>query len=352
MGRWLIVAVFLAPLALVPASWGASVAEAKNFAFLLLGAGTVIVLVQNPWVRAFAAWTVAAYLLAGAHGWALSAAAGVLAWALLYQSAATLSPAAWRKVRAAVVVTALGQVAWVGLQVAHWDPIFVPAPVQSGPPPLFVGPHGWFGNPMDLALFLGLALPLCAAVHPLLGGLVAFVLLGLHTTVGAVAVAVTAVWFNWQWLRGWWTRALLVLAIALAGVSYVRVMDPQGAGLRPLIWGQTVQLIGQRPLVGWGPNALDRSVIVLTPKTELRWNFIFNEWLQAWLELGVLGPGLALGYVVTVVRRLRGRMERATELAPVFLIVLLASFFSIPFRIGPVALLAALALGQMERRLA
>ena len=70
MARWLSVAVFLVPLALVPASWGASVAESKNFAFLLLGAGTVIVLVQNPWLRAFAAWTVTAYLLAGAHGWA------------------------------------------------------------------------------------------------------------------------------------------------------------------------------------------------------------------------------------------------------------------------------------------
>ena len=353
MARWLSVAVLLAPLAIVPSSWGPTLAEAKNHAFLLLGAVTVIALVANPWVRAFAAWTLAAYLFHGAHPWALSAVAGVCVWALFYQQGATLSEAAWRKVRLAVVVAALGQVAWVGVQLAQLDPLFVPGPVQSGPPPSTVQPHGWFGNPMDLALFLGLALPLCAAVHPALAGLVALVILVvLPTTVGAVAVAVTAVWLGWRYLRSWMARGTLVAAVAGAGLVYVLVADPQGAGSRPAIWLQTLHHIGQRPLAGWGPNALDHRVILMTPRTELRWNFVFNEWLQAWLELGLVAPALAIGYLVTLLRRLRDRVVEMAELAPALAFLLLASLFSIPLRIGPVALAAALVLGQMERRLA
>ena len=55
---------------------------------------------------------------------------------------------------------------------------------------------------------------------------------------------------------------------------------------------------------------------------------------------------------MTLGRRLRGRVSAGAELAPVLAILLAASCFSIPFRIGPVALLAALVLGQLERRLA
>ena len=90
----------------------------------------------------------------------------------------------------------------------------------------------------------------------------------------------------------------------------------------------------------------------MTPRTELRWNFVFNEWLQAWLELGLVAPALAIGYLVTLLRRLRDRVVEMAELAPALAFLLLASLFSIPLRIGPVALAAALVLGQMERRLA
>lgn len=356
MHRWLIVAVLVAPLALVPASWG-TVAEGKTFAFLLLGGMLVIALVQNLWVRLFAGWTVLAYLLAGAHGWALSAVGGVLAWALFYQQASGLTESAWGKVRLAVLASALVQVGWLGLQMADRDPIFNAAVTQGLIQPPAMPVVGWMGNPMDLALYLGLSLPLLAAVRPAWVGLTAAgvtagaILLVLHATVGTMAVGVTAVWLGWSWLPSWWLRVGLVLAVGLLGGAYVVMADPH-VGSRPLIWQQTLQLIGLRPFVGWGPNALDHRVILLSPVMEVRWNFVFNEWLQGWLELGLVAPALAAGYLVTLVRRLRGRVSAAAELAPVLVILLAASLFSIPFRVGPAALLAALCLGQMERRLA
>ena len=354
---WLIVTVLAAPLAVLPASWGPSLAETKNLAFLLLGAGTVLVFVRNLWLRAFGAWVLVAYLVAGAHVWALSAVLGVLAWLVFYQAGRELPEAGWAKLRLAVLAGALFQVAWVLLQLAHRDPIFEAIVPQSGPAPLFVEPVGWLGNPMDLALFLGISLPLLVVVRPVwLGGvsaaLTAVIILGvLRTTVGVMAVGVTTVWLLWSWSSSWWVRGGIVLLVLLVGGLYFLRWDPH-VGLRFVIWKQAAHVAGLRPFAGWGPNAVDHRVLLLVPAQEVRWNFIFNEWLQAWLELGLLGPGLALGYVVSMGRRLQARLAPAAELAPVFLIVLLASFFSIPFRIGPVALLAALALGQMERRLA
>ena len=224
MTRWLIVAVLAAPLALVPASWG-TVAEAKTFAFLLLGGMIVLALVQNLWVRAFAAWTVIAYLLAGAHGWALTAVAGVLAWALLYQQASMLTEPAWRKVRLAVLASALFQVAWLGLQLADRDPLFSAALTQGLIQPSVMPAVGWLGNPMDLSLYLGVALPLLAAVRPAWVGLTAATLTAgailavLHTSVGAVAVGTTGVWLLWSWVASWWMRVGLLVAVGLLGLG-------------------------------------------------------------------------------------------------------------------------------------
>ena len=357
MARWLIVVVTLAPLAVLPAAWGPSLAETKNLAFLVLGAGTMLSLVRNLWVRAFGAWVIVAYLMAGAHLWALSAVLAVLAWAVFHQVGRDLSEASWAKLRFAVLAGACFQVFWVVLQLAHLDPLFTAIQPQSGPAPEFVAAVGWLGNPMDLGLFFGISLPLLVAVRPAWLGATAAALTALmmltvlRATVGIVALGVTALWLVWVWMPSWWVRLGALGVVGGLGVLYFVIWDPH-VGLRWLIWKQAAQLAGLRPFAGWGPNAVDHRLLLLVPAQEVRWNFIFNEWLQAWLELGLLGPGLALGYVLAVGRRLRGRLATAAELAPVFVIVLLASCFSIPFRIGPVALLAALALGQMERRLA
>ena len=142
----------------------------------------------------------------------------------------------------------------------------------------------------------------------------------------------------------------MLVAVLLVGAIYLRMWDPH-VDARTLVWRQAAQMIGQRPVLGWGGNALDHRVFFLTPRTELRWNFLFNEWLQAWLEFGVLAPALALGYAVALARRLRHRVAVAGECLPAAAFVLLTSGFSIPFHIGPVALLAALMLGTLDRRL-
>lgn len=343
MTRWLILVVLAAPLAIFP---GQDLAETKNLMLLALGAGSVLCFIGNPWLRAFGAWTLVVTALAGAPPWAVRGAGGVLAWLVLYQLAAQLAEPAWRKVRLAIVASALIQMLWVGLQALALDPLFTT--IQPGTPL-----HGWFGNPMDLALYLGLSLPLVVAVHPLLAVPVATVMMwGLPTTVGTLAIAVTVLWWLAPWLRSWSHRTVAVGLVGLLALGYLARFDSQGIASRPVAWRVAGTLIAERPFMGWGPNAVDHRVVLNTPTLALRWNFLFNEWLQGWVELGALAPALALGYLVALLRRVRGRLVATAELLPALVILLVATTFSIPLRIGPVALLGALVLGQMQRRLA
>ena len=83
-------------------------------------------------------------------------------------------------------------------------------------------------------------------------------------------------------------------------------------------------------------------------RTNERWNYFFSEWLQGTVELGFGAPLLAAGYLVSLARRLRGRWAACGEALPGALALLAVSFFSIPLRIVPTALLAALWLGRLE----
>lgn len=343
---WLIAAVLLAPLAAFPPETGIGLMQAKTVLFIVFGLAVVVWRVPNPWIQGLVAWTVLAFLASGMRTWALTGVLAVLAWSLLYAEATRLTEASWRKVRLAVAAAAVFQLAWMGLQAAGVDPIFVGAPsypssaVRGGPPAVV----GWFSNPMDTSLFLGVSLPVLAAVSPWLLVLAALGIVALGATVGAVALAIVALW----WAPSWPWRATVAAGLLILGVWFVAVRDPGGMGLRPVVWTQAVVLAAQRPLLGWGPNALGYRIHLIHPATNERWNFLFNDWLQAALELGVAAPALAVGWLGSTLWRLRGRWAQTGEALPALLVLLAASTFSIPLRIGPTALLAALYLGRLE----
>ena len=344
MSRWLLVAVLVLPMAAWP---DARPSDTKNLAFLVTGAGAVVCLVRAAWLRALCAWTAVSALCAASAPWALWGLAGVLAWALLHQQAAALSPTSWRKVRAAIAAAALVQIAWLGAQALGLDPLFVPTVTQGGIRPAHVPLTGWFGNPMDLALFLGLSLPALVAVSPWLLLPAAAALLALQATAGFVCAGTLALWLALIRLPRWcaWMAVVGILGLVVAAVL---VRDPQGLGRRPTGWAIAARLAWERPLVGWGPNAVDHRIQIVDATTNNRWNFFFNEWLQGAVELGVIGPALAAGYLVSLARRLRGRWLACGEALPAALALLAVSLFSIPLRIGPTALLAALYLGRLE----
>lgn len=374
--RWLILAVLAAPLAAFPSEWGIDPDRAKNAVFIVLGLACAVWLVRSWWLRAFLGWAVLSFVVSGAKGWGMAGLLGLFAWALVYHAAAGLTETSWHRLRVAIAAAALIQIAWLGVQALDVDPIFVPEPTEAGVLPPRIPLDGWFGNPMDLSLFLGLALPAAVAVSPWLFLPLAGAIVALGATAGMVGVLVTGLWLalppagarapGWGYRHSappekgtpaparprWAVRAAVTVAalVVLTGglAAYAWSMDTQGPGRRPLIWHQLVGLIQMSPVVGWGPNAIDYRAILITPGTALRWNFGFNEYLQGAAELGLPGLALALGFVGARAWRLRGRWGQAGELLPGLVILIIVAAFSIPFRIGPVALLAAFYLGRLE----
>src|SRR3990167_1144353 len=341
---WLVAAVVLAPLAAFPGSSGIGLAQAKNALVVVFGLGLIVWRLPSVWAQAFAALALLSFMAAVMTVWALAGVLGVFAWLLVYAEAARLSDAGWRAIRWAMAGAALFQIAWMGLQALGLDPVFRPLSYRGDPLPGPAPVVGWFSNPMDTAVFLGLSLPAAAALSPwlLLPGALALWTLG--STAGIVCLAVTACWI----VPGWRWRATTAVVLVAGGLAFSLVRDPQGMGLRPAIWRNAAQLAWARPVLGWGPNGVGYRLRTIHPRTVEHWDFYFCEWLQGAVELGLAGPALALGYLASLAWRLRRRGHALGEALPGALALLALSTFSIPLRIGPAALLGALYLGRLE----
>lgn len=349
---WLMGAVLIGPLVVLPPAWGIDGFQAKNAGFILLGLLGVLWSIPNGWLRAFGLWAILSFLAAGATAWALAGLLGLLAWFVVYTAAFRLT-AGWSRVRWAITGAVVIQLAWMVLQTVNADPLFVPVTIHGEPQPAVPMIRvGWFTNPMDAALFLGMSLPILPPWLALVT--VGVLLVGLQSTAGALAAIGWLVWrvsLSTRWPKPLLAR--LLVAGALAGVAgslllvYGLVLDSQGPNVKPTIWRSAIHVVNAKPWIGWGPNAVDYRVIMQTTDG-LRWNFVFNEWLQGALEFGWMAPALALGYLVTLIRRAWGRVRWSDAHWLALGILLAWSLFSIPFRIGPVALLAALYLGRLD----
>lgn len=349
MTRWLIAAVLIAPLAVFPASWGLSSFQSKNAVFILLGLCVAFAMTPNRWVQAWLWWAGVGYVLSGAREWGTLGLLGVLAWALVYQAASRLTATAWRNLRLAITAAACFQVAWMVLQGLGRDPVFSAVSYTGQVTAERVPPVGWFANPTDTALFLSVALPSVLIVHPLLGGVVAAALLvALKSTAGFVGIAVAALWLAVRKDRRSGVIAAGLLGV-VALIHFVR-LDPQGLGSRPMLWQHVASLVALKPIAGWGLNAYGNRLTTFSVFDE-QFDYVHSDYLQGALEVGLIGLGLALLYLATTAWRLRLRWREAGESVAVLATLAVVAVFSHPLHIGPVALLAALHLGYLERGL-
>lgn len=361
--RWLILAVALVPLAALPGEAGLPIAQVKNAALVLLGLGLIVWEFPSRWLQALAGWALVSVTLAKGRDWAVVGLLGILAFLLVHRAASRLSDAQWSMVVKAIACAAGFQVAWMVLQATGHDPLFRPLEyltgrVGAGPVPVV----GWFANPMDTALFLGLAL----FVLPLVLGVVVAtaIVAGLGSTAGLVCVAFAGAWQAWlrtRVLPRWWLRwaipafaAVFLLGVLLweqgAALAFVGMpRDYAGFGGRVPVWHALWNLSTVRPIAGWGPNAIGSRLTIHNATTNDRWDFGFNEYLQGAVDVGWVGVILALGYLASLLWR--GRAKWATEpLTPFVAALLVLGLFSIPLRVGPAALLCALFLGRLEGR--
>lgn len=350
---WLALAVLAVPLGVLPAAWTDSVAQAKNFFFIfLIGLGTILLFLESWWLRVFVAWVLASFIWSGARMWALAGFLGVLGWAVCWQAASRLTEETWDRIRLAITGAALFQVAWMVLQALGYDPLFSPVSYWGTPLSGSVPAIGWFSNPSDTALFLGLSLPAILPVSRWVAVLVVVAIgFGLGSVAGLLAIGITLGWVLWRWagqpIR---VRAgILLIAVSAIGAILWR-FEFQGLGTRLTIWRHAWDLAWMAPVIGWGPNAIGYRLQVHIPDRLERWEFLFSEPLQGAVELGFVGLALGVGFLAYLGWRAlsASRVVDFGELVPACLILLGVSLFSIPLRIGPTALLSALYLGRLE----
>ena len=343
--RLLLGAVLVGPLAVNGFGASATMAAGKNALFIHIGLALAVLTTANPWLRAFcgAAWV--SFFANGMHSFLFLGLLGVCAFAVVHGVAARLTMPEWAQVRVAILVAVTFQIAWMAMQATGYDPIFQPVDHTMQPNRQLTMPIiGWFSNTSDLALFLGLALPALGAIHWGLAAIVAAVVLGaIRSTAGLLCVVV---WI----LAGAARIGRVAFGVALAtcvlgGAAYMLWRDRAPQEWRPTIWRAAAGIIATRPVVGYGVNALDITAVIDSPVG--RWNFLQNEWLQTTLEMGVLGLACAVGYTTALARRCWRQWREECVVAAGMLVIV--SCVSIPFHVGPVALLAACYLGRLDQ---
>jgi O-antigen ligase len=225
------------------------------------------------------------------------------------------------------------------------------AAVMIGQVALGYRPEGPFFNVNTAGALLNLLWPVAAALvlRPglerrwfIAGALgVAFMGVAVGLTGGrAVSLALVAglialVVGSWHWAPR--VRAAGVSASLLAGLGVAHLAnwlfptaeirglghrlatlaDPEGAGAtRFPIWGATVEMIGERPLLGWGPGTFFQAYPAYRASEDRTAGFhVHNDYMQYWVEGGL--PAflliLALGIVsLWLFARLARRPEPAS----------------------------------------
>lgn len=341
---WLALGAVLGPLAVTPLGFAETLAQAKNNAFLHLGLGVAVWSVRDAWVQTFVVLAWLSFWASGMAGWSFIGLLGVLAWALCYEAAGQVDTAwLWR----AITVGAAAQMAWMVVQLTGHDALFVPINLGGSiATDRVTPPVGFFGNPSDAGLFLGLSLPAIAVTLPWLLPVTALAILLQHSTGGLVCLAVTALWLGARWGgAGVAAAGGVLMAVASFHFTY---LDPHNFdGVRTLAWRQGWHVATLHPWLGWGPNAVDHRLVMVDVQGA-RLNFLFNEYLQSAVEMGFAAPALAIGYGCALLRRIWRAAAWAHAGVPALVMVAVTASFSIPYRIGPVALLSALYLGRLQ----
>lgn len=168
---------------------------------------------------------------------------------------------------------------------------------------------GSFGNPEALALYLGMLLPLCLPFKSKrYVAFFALMVVAMWCTrckgawlIGAIGVSAYLVAWRWYAAPDRVARTVLILLGACAiGAGVVSVIHLAAGDQRHTFWSWAWQLLQDQTgstfrrvpsFTGYGLGAFT----LLMQKRQLLW--AHNEWLQALVELGVIGTGLLMAAV-------------------------------------------------------
>jgi O-antigen ligase len=169
--------------------------------------------------------------------------------------------------------------------------------------------HLWWRRRWWAVAALGLAMTVMLVETPSLAARVA---------VGTGVVVLLLAWVLPRVVTivlGWGVAAFVVSLpvtlrlLAERRAELARVLKPSGVA-RLEIWDYMTARVFERPIGGWGLRTASRLPIrpdELASYTQIDARGIYphNQWLELWVELGVIGAALGLVFAVVVLRRIR-----------------------------------------------
>lgn len=178
--------------------------------------------------------------------------------------------------------------------------------------------HGTFDNPTGYALQVAVLVPLCMCrserceckYHWLI---IVTCLLATITVILSMCrtgiICVTAYWTVYLLrhvrIRRWISCLITVLSICLVTACMFQIKTDSTHGRGFILW-RTWSLIAERPVTGYGPHGFSREYMpaqaeffMENPGSRYAWladdiNHPFNEYMYAWVNLGLLGLVLAI----------------------------------------------------------
>lgn len=198
---------------------------------------------------------------------------------------------------------------------------------------------GNVGNQMHFSVYLALLLPVFLWRNLWRWHLVTLGALGLivcsDSATGTFCAGAALAWWTWrQWPR--WTALPLCGVAVMCGwwvMTHLAYLNPHG---RLEVWSDlwTRYLVGEgkRQITGVGLGHIMAASTMHPPGGPAVWRHAHSEWLQAFIEQGLIGVSLLGWLVASTVRRVwRLRQdELAVCLGGIFLVFLLSSLIGFP----------------------
>ena len=260
----------------------------------------------------------------------------------------------WQRVAMWLGWTA-GLVALYGVaQLLHLDPLQLGSQATMGRAGASNVPITVFGNQGLTAQYLAIVAPLCLIFRPwvyrIFYGLMAVVILASTSLTSVIALWVSTL-IVLAYRRCWWL-CLSLVGIALVGVVYVHLTHQAATIYTPsdrlVMWSQAWTVWKAAPLLAWtgfGLGAVESAHI----NGFWGWAHLHCEPLQIIFELGVIGGGLLMGFLITVGHRLWVMPKSLASMGWIASLVSfsLISLVNFPLRIGATLMLGVLSLAAV-----
>jgi len=150
-------------------------------------------------------------------------------------------------------------------------------------------------------------------------------------TLGGVLPAAIATGI-YVWVKHRKSRIWLSVAISIGVIAYIGFVEDIGqimyGNLRFELWRQSFKIIKVKFWTGWGIGQFKYvfpaiySFAIKGEHSNLKWVFLHNEYLQLWIDQGLIGLTLAIGFIGSlIVKGLKNRHCPITFLALLGLLV-------------------------------